>query len=208
MSGVRALMVVSGPSGSGKSTLLNMLFKNYPSTFGFSVSHTTRGPRPGEEDGKAYHFTTRENFQAMVSQNQFIEYAEFSGNMYGTSIAAVEAISHAGTICVLDLEIAGVQSIKRLSKPAHYIFIQPPSIEALERRLRDRKTESEETLQTRLATAKAAMDYAAEPGVYDCIVVNDAVDEAYARLEEFVQKTWNLQPHGSEKSKSKTCNAL
>lgn len=98
-------VVVSGPSGAGKSTLLKKLFAAHPGRFGFSVSHTTRNPRAGEENGREYHFVTRDDFKSLVADNGFIEHAEFGGNFYGTSIQAVKDIATKGQICILDIEM-------------------------------------------------------------------------------------------------------
>jgi guanylate kinase len=98
-------IVVSGPSGAGKSTLLKRLFDTYPDRFGFSVSHTTRSPRPGEEDGKAYNFVTREEFQKLIDENGFIEHAQFGSNLYGTSVQAVRNVAEQGRTCILDIEM-------------------------------------------------------------------------------------------------------
>eukprot|EP00842_Homolaphlyctis_polyrhiza_P004261 jgi/Hompol1/4836/HPOL_003927-RA len=166
------------------------LFAKYPSSFAFSVSHTTRQPRPGETPGVSYHYITRDKFDEMVQNEKFIEHAEFSGNCYGTSIEAMDTVKNSGKICVLDLEIKGVQSIKRLNLGAKFLFIQPPSIEELEKRLRGRKTETEESLARRLQSAQESLDYAAQPGAYDCTIINDDQDKAYAELENFVIKTW------------------
>lgn len=98
-------IVVSGPSGSGKSTLLGRLFKEYPDKFGFSVSHTTRGPRNGEQDGREYNFTTKDKFLKLVDEGGFIEHAQFGSNLYGTSVQAVKDIAEKGRICILDIEM-------------------------------------------------------------------------------------------------------
>ena len=97
--------MISGPSGAGKSTILKRLFAEFPDKFGFSVSHTTRAPRAGEEDGREYHFTTKEKFLELVEQGGFIEHAQFGGNHYGTSIRAVEEIAERGRVCILDIEM-------------------------------------------------------------------------------------------------------
>jgi guanylate kinase len=128
------LLVISGPSGVGKSTLLDKLFKKYPKAFGFSCSHTTRKPRPGEVDHVNYHFCTRPEFDKLVAEKAFIEHAEFSGNCYGTSKMAVEHVQKQGKVCVLDVELNGIKSIKKLAIPAKFIFISPPSVQDLEKR--------------------------------------------------------------------------
>uniref|UniRef100_A0A8C5R3G9 guanylate kinase n=1 Tax=Leptobrachium leishanense TaxID=445787 RepID=A0A8C5R3G9_9ANUR len=153
MAGPRPV-VMSGPSGAGKSTLLKMLLGDFDGLFGFSVSHTTRNPRPGESNGKDYHFVTREVMQKGIDNGEFIEHAVFSGNMYGTSKAAVRDVQARNQICILDIDMQGVKSIKRTDLNPMYISIQPPSVETLEKRLRDRKTESEESLQKRLKAAR------------------------------------------------------
>nr|XP_054597202.1 guanylate kinase isoform X3 [Nothobranchius furzeri]XP_054597207.1 guanylate kinase isoform X3 [Nothobranchius furzeri] len=183
MAGPRPV-VFSGPSGAGKSTLLKKLMKEYENVFGFSVSHTTRKPRPGEENGKDYHFVTREAMQAAINNGEFIENAEFSGNMYGTSKAAVQAVQAKNLICILDIDMQGVKNIKKTDLNPIYISIQPPSMETLEKRLRDRKTESEESLQKRLNAAKVDIEFSKEPGVFDVIVINDSLEDAYERLRQ------------------------
>jgi guanylate kinase len=98
-------IVISGPSGAGKSTILKRLFEEFPNKFGFSISHTTRNPRAGEENGREYHFVTKEEFLDLVDKKGFIEHAQFGGNHYGTSIKAVEDIAEKGRICILDIEM-------------------------------------------------------------------------------------------------------
>jgi hypothetical protein len=98
-------IVISGPSGAGKSTLLKRLFAEYPDRFGFSISHTTRGPRAGEENGREYHFVSREDFQKLVEANGFIEHAQFGSNLYGTSVQAVKDVRERGRVCILDIEM-------------------------------------------------------------------------------------------------------
>ncbi|XP_027825110.1 guanylate kinase isoform X7 [Ovis aries] len=157
MSGPRPV-VLSGPSGAGKSTLLKKLLQEHGSIFGFSVSHTTRDPRPGEENGKDYYFVTREVMQRDIAAGDFIEHAEFSGNLYGTSKAAVRAVQAMNRICVLDVDLQGVRNIKKTDLRPIYIFVQPPSLDVLEQRLRQRNTETEESLAKRLAAARADME--------------------------------------------------
>ncbi|KAG1973507.1 guanylate kinase-like isoform X2 [Pimephales promelas] len=182
MSGPRPV-VLSGPSGAGKSTLLKRLMKEYEGVFGFSVSHTTRNPRPGEEDGKDYHFVTRENMQEGIDNGEFIENAEFSGNMYGTSKSSIEDVQAQNLICILDVDIQGVQNIKKTDLNPIYISIQPPSMEILEKRLRDRQTETEESLQKRLEAARIDMELSKEPGVFDIVIINDDLEAAYEKLK-------------------------
>ncbi|XP_060737673.1 guanylate kinase 1b isoform X1 [Tachysurus vachellii] len=202
-------VVLSGPSGAGKSTLLKRLIQEYEGVFGFSVSHTTRNPRPGEENGKGlnclpmllgatllpvadvlssissedYHFTTREKMQESIDNGEFIENAVFSGNMYGTSKLAIEDVQAKNRICILDVDLQGVKNIKQTDLNPIYISIQPPSIEILEKRLRDRQTETEESLQKRLEAARVDMERSKEPGIFDIVIVNDDLEKAYERLK-------------------------
>ncbi|CAI8042505.1 Guanylate kinase [Geodia barretti] len=150
-------LVLTGPSGSGKSTLLKLLFDEFPDALGFSVSHTTRNPRSGEKDGREYHFTSREEMKKSVEEGNFIETAEFAGNVYGTSKQAVRDVQSTGRICVLDIDIQGVISMRKTDLNPMYVFIKPPSVEELEKRLRARNTESQESLQRRLDRAKTEM---------------------------------------------------
>ncbi|XP_055692225.1 guanylate kinase isoform X2 [Lutzomyia longipalpis] len=186
-------LVICGPSGSGKSTLLKRLFKEFPETFGFSVSHTTRKPRPGEEDGIHYHFVSVDEMQAAIERNEFLETATFSGNMYGTSKRAVQSVQAMGKVCVLDIEIEGVKQIKNSDLNPLLVFIKPPSIEELEKRLRGRKTETEESLQKRLNTAKVEIEYGSIPGNFHIIIHNLQVKKAYEELRDFVVKELETQ---------------
>ncbi|KOX78842.1 Guanylate kinase [Melipona quadrifasciata] len=179
-------LVLCGPSGSGKSTLIKKLFEEFPDTFGYSVSHTTRSPREGEEDGKHYHFTTKDKMQKQIEQNEFLETAIYSGNMYGTSKRAVEDVQEAGKICVLDVDVQGIKQIKQSSLDPFYIFIKPPSIKELEKRLRARKTETEDTLQRRLSVARTEIEYGEKPGNFDIVIENDNFSKAYEELKKFV----------------------
>ena len=179
-------LVLCGPSGSGKSTLMKKLTEEFSEAFGFSVSHTTRQPRPGERDGVEYHFVTKELFTKLVSEGAFLEFATFSGNNYGTSRAAVEAVQEEGKICILDIDVQGVKNIKRSDLQPHYVFIKPPSKAALEERLRARRTESEQSLAKRLAAATAEMDYGDTEGNFDLVIVNDELEAAYSELRQFM----------------------
>ncbi|GAB7361565.1 hypothetical protein MBLNU230_g1617t1 [Neophaeotheca triangularis] len=177
-------IVVSGPSGAGKSTLLGRLFKQYPEKFGFSVSHTTRAPRPGEEDGVAYNFTTKEAFNKLVDEGGFIEHAQFGSNFYGTSIKAVKDVAEKGRVCILDIEMEGVKQVKKTDLNARFLFLQPPSVEILEQRLRGRATDKEEDILLRLKQAEKEIAFA-KTGVHDKIVVNDDLEKAWEELREF-----------------------
>jgi len=183
-----APLVLCGPSGSGKSTLMKKLMAEFEDSFGFSVSHTTRSPRPGEEDGTDYHFSTREEMKSMIENNEFVENAEFSGNMYGTSKKSIQDVLDNGKICILDIDVQGVKAIKKVDdipKPL-YVFMKPPSLQVLEERLRARGTETEESLQKRLGSAAKEMEYGEEEGNFDVIIVNDELDAAYDKLKEFM----------------------
>lgn len=181
-------VVMSGPSGCGKSTLLNILFKEYENAFGFSVSHTSRNPRAGEVNGEHYHFSTREEMQRQISEGLFIEHAEFSGNIYGTSKGAVQDVLNKNKICMLDLEEQGVRSIKSTDLDALFVFIKPPSMEELRNRLAKRGTETPESLEKRMNTAKSSIEFSDQPGIYDLIVVNDNLQDAYQILKNFLEE--------------------
>ncbi|XP_035284798.1 guanylate kinase isoform X3 [Anguilla rostrata] len=183
MAGPRPV-VLTGPSGAGKSTLLKMLMKEYEGVFGFSVSHTTRDPRPGEENGKDYHYVTREKMTEGIANGEFIENAEFSGNMYGTSKASVQDVQAKNLICILDVDIQGVKNIKKTDLNPIYVSIQPPSMQILEQRLRDRQTETEESLQKRLEAARLDMELSKEPGIFDLVIINDNLEDAYGKLKD------------------------
>ncbi|CDH57082.1 predicted protein [Lichtheimia corymbifera JMRC:FSU:9682] len=180
------IFVIAGPSGSGKSTLLKRLFAEYPDTFGFSVSHTTRAPRAGEVNGKDYHFVAKDVMEREVADGKFIESATFSGNMYGTSVKAVEDVVETGKVCMLDIDMQGVQAVKKTNLNPRYICIRPPSLEILEQRLRGRGTEKEEGVLARLEAATRELEYAEQPGVFDRIIVNDDLEAAYKSLKEAI----------------------
>jgi len=167
------ILIVSGPSGSGKSTLL----KTLPGEdFYFSVSHTTRAPRPGEVHGKDYYFITRETFLEMLKKGEFLEWIEVHGNYYGTAKSEVEKAFSQGKHLVFDVEVIGVSNLKKyFGREAITIFIAPPSLEELERRLRNRGTEEEEKLKKRLERATLELTFAP---FFDYVIVNDNLEEA------------------------------
>mmetsp|Transcript_17692 Transcript_17692/g.51491 ORF Transcript_17692/g.51491 Transcript_17692/m.51491 type:complete len:545 (-) Transcript_17692:147-1781(-) len=189
-------VVFCGPSGVGKGTLIDMLMKRFPEDqFGFSVSHTTRPPRQGEKDGIHYNFTTVDDIKKEIDAGKFIEYAEVHGKYYGTSVAAVETVKSSGKICVLDIDVQGVQSVKKSSLEPIYVFIAPPSMDELEKRLRGRGTESEEDMKERLANAQGELDYGLAKGNFDKIFTNDDLGKTFEELVT-VFKEW--YPHLSE----------
>lgn len=180
-------IVIAGPSGVGKGTLVEKLMKTYPSHFGFSVSHTTRNPRPGEEDGVHYNFVTKADMEAAIERGEFIEYAAVHTNIYGTSYAAVQKVQNDGKVCILDIDIQGVQNVKKSSLKCNYVFIAPPSMEELESRLRGRGTETEEKIRVRLDNAKGELEFGQQPGNFDIIIVNDDLETALKTLMDKIQ---------------------
>jgi guanylate kinase len=173
------LLIISSPSGAGKTTLCNRLRKEFPN-LAFSVSHTTRKPRPGEQDGREYHFVDLASFRAMVAQQKFAEWAEVHGNHYGTSFAEIElARGRKATGILFDIDFQGARQIRAKVPEAVAAFILPPSLEELERRLRSRASEDEATVQKRLAKARHEIE---NYGLFDYLVVNDDLDLAYDRL--------------------------
>jgi guanylate kinase len=177
------LFVISAPSGAGKSTLLKKLLAAVPN-LAFSVSHTTRAPRPGESNGREYHFVDRPTFEGMREKQAFLEWAEVHGNLYGTSRAAIEAQQAKGIDVFLDIDIQGARQLRDDGHPgAIFLFIAPPSLTELEKRLRGRGTDPEETVQLRLRNARREMEDAAR---YDYLVINDQLDEAVEVLRAVV----------------------
>ena len=176
------LLVLSGPSGAGKSTVIARLMTMLERT-NFSVSATTRAPRPGEQEGRDYFFVSQEAFDRMTENGELLEHAEFVGNCYGTPKAPVLAMLEAGENVILDIEVQGAAQVKALMPEAITVFLSPPSLEALEARLRGRGTESEEKIRRRLETARREMALA--PG-YDHIVINDDPDRAARALRDIL----------------------
>ncbi|KAL8208543.1 hypothetical protein R6Q57_007955 [Mikania cordata] len=179
-------LVISGPSGVGKGTLINMLMKEFPSMFGFSVSHTTRAPREKEQNGVHYHFIKRDVMEEDIRSGKFLEFAAVHGNLYGTSIESVDVVSDAGKRCILDIDVQGARSVRASSLEAIFIFVCPPSFEELEKRLRARGTETEEQIQKRLRNAKAELEQGNSPGLFDHILVNNDLEACYKRLKDIL----------------------
>lgn len=152
------------------------------SKFGFSVSHTTRAPREGEKHGAEYCFTSKEQFAKDVAEGQFLEYAEVHGNMYGTSINSVQSVLESGKCCVLDIDVQGARALRKSGVKTIFVFIAPPSLEELARRLAGRGTESKEQLELRLRGARTEIESLNEKGLYDYLLINDDLEETYQRL--------------------------
>jgi guanylate kinase len=175
--------IVSAPSGSGKTTLLHSLLRTFQD-LRFSVSYTTRQPRAGERHGTDYFFTERGAFMEMADRGEFLEWAEYYGQLYGTSRAFVEENTGAGRDVILDIDVNGARQVKARVGGALSVFILPPSFSELERRLRSRRLESEEAIHRRLEIAKKELPYYRE---YDYIVVNDVLESSIQTLESIVR---------------------
>ncbi|MBQ9562019.1 MAG: guanylate kinase [Lachnospiraceae bacterium] len=175
------LTVVSGFSGAGKGTLMKALLADYD--YDLSVSATTRAPRAGEVDGREYFFLTRDAFESMINNGEFIEWAEFVGNYYGTPRAYVEEKLAAGRDVLLEIEVQGAMNIKKQFPDALLVFVTPPSAEELKRRLVNRGTETEEVIAKRLSRA---CEEAAWIEQYDILLVNDDLEECVRTLDTII----------------------
>ncbi|MEN8198520.1 MAG: guanylate kinase [Thermodesulfobacteriota bacterium] len=177
------LFILSAPSGCGKTTILKEVMAHLQSLV-FSISHTTRSPRSGEKDGADYHFVSVDEFRKMRDQDLFLEWAEVHGNFYGTSRPSVMELLGQGQDVILDIDVQGAEIIRGSGAvDAVSVFVAPPSLGELERRLRGRGTDSEETIAVRLQNAAGEM--AAASG-YDYLVVNDELDQAVLGLESVI----------------------
>ncbi len=171
--------IVSGPSGVGKSTILHKLFERRKNLY-FSVSATTRAPREGEQDGVHYHFRSVEEFRGMIAEDAFLEHAEFVGNYYGTPARYVDEAMDRGEDVILDIELQGANQVHAKRPETVRIFILPPSMEELERRLVSRGTETPEKIRGRLERARVEFE---SVHTYDYIVINDEVEHAVRELD-------------------------
>lgn len=184
MSGI--LYIISAPSGSGKTTLVNEL-RQYVQYLEFSVSFTTRSPRGSEQDGREYHFISRDEFETMIEQGEFLEYAQVFGNYYGTSRSVLQQAKQRGNDLLLDIDVQGERQVKQKMPDAVSIFVLPPSRKELESRLRKRSlsenVHSEETIRRRLDTARREIEKYPN---YDYILINDRLEQSVDRLQAIV----------------------
>ncbi len=176
------LVVLTGPSGVGKGTLVKALLNAHPDLH-LSISATTRQPRPGEAHGQQYYFVDRATFEEMIATDQLLEWAEYAGNLYGTPRGAVEAEIAAGKTVILEIELVGARVIRETFPAAFRVFILPPSLDELERRLRDRGTDADPVIQQRLAHAQTELAASDE---FDVQIVNDDFDTALRQIEQAV----------------------
>lgn len=177
------LILLSGPSGCGKGTIVERLLSEREDTM-VSISVTTRQPRPGDVDGVQYFFRTREQVEQMIREEALLEYAQYNGNYYGTPRAAVEEQLAAGRNVILEIEVQGAEKVMQRVPDHVSVFLVPPSMEELERRLRGRGTETEENVQNRL---RAACNELAHAGSYQYLVQNDEVDAAVQRINAIIE---------------------
>lgn len=181
------LLVLSGPSGAGKGTICQKLRENR-NDLSYSVSATTRAPRKGEVDGKDYFFLTIDRFKEMIANDEMLEYAEIYGNYYGTPRSYVMNILDQGRDVVLEIDPQGALQIKKRFPDAVFVFIVPPSLDELTKRIYKRGTDSEEVIKRRLSAATSELAYASK---YDYIIVNDEVDKASNKVSNIIDAERN-----------------
>ena len=177
--GTGKLIVLTGPSGVGKGTLLRSLMERHPELC-LSISATTRSPRAGEVEGKDYYFLSRSAFERMIAKGEFLEWAEFAGNLYGTPRTAVEEKIRQGQWVIVEIELEGARLVRKAFPDALRIFILPPSLVELEYRIRSRGTETEEAIARRLNRAETEINAASE---FDIQIINDDFEKALDRTE-------------------------
>ena len=178
------LLIISSPSGAGKTTLTRDLLA-YFSDLTFSVSHTTRRPRPSEQNDRDYHFVSRDEFDALVQQQAFVEWAEVHNNFYGTSIAEIErARRESRRGIVFDVDYQGARQIRAVRSDAISVFVLPPSMEELKRRLRARASDDDSAIERRYRNARAEIEHY---GLFDYVLVNDDLEQTKLRLRSIVQ---------------------
>ena len=177
--------VVSAPSGAGKSTLCSRLMSKMPN-LKLSVSYTTRPPRKGEKQDVHYSFVTEKKFMNLIAKGEFAEWAMVHGNLYGTSLKRIRKLNRDGYDIILDVDVRGAQQLRSTCNEAVYIFILPPSLRTLKKRLKDRSTDSSETITQRMKNAGGEIAHYRE---YDYVVVNDNIDQALKDLESIISST-------------------
>ncbi|PWZ36085.1 guanylate kinase [Staphylococcus pseudintermedius] len=178
------LIVLSGPSGVGKGTVRKRIFDDPHTSYKYSISMTTRPMREGEQDGVDYFFKTREEFEKLIEADEFIEYAEYVGNYYGTPVQYVKDTMNAGHDVFLEIEVEGAKQVRKKFPDALFIFLAPPSLDHLTERLIGRGTESKEKIESRVKEAKKEVEMM---NLYDYVVVNDEVDLAKDRIQSIVE---------------------
>ncbi|HIK38651.1 MAG: guanylate kinase [Geminocystis sp.] len=178
------LVVITGPSGVGKGTIIKRLLAKHPHFF-LSISATTRNPRQGEVNGRDYYFLSRQEFETLIRQSQFLEWAEYNGNYYGTPCQPVKEQIAKGKTVILEIEVQGARQVKKTFPSAVRIFIMPPSLEELERRLRQRGTDSEDSITKRLQQAKTEL---AASGEFDYQIVNAQLEDTISQIEAIILK--------------------
>lgn len=181
------LFVISGPSGAGKGTLLSKVIERIPDAW-VSVSATTRNPRPGEEEGVHYYFLDKDHFLELVNHDGFLEWAKVHDNYYGTLKESVLEHMKAGEQVILEIDVQGALQVRNVIPEAHLVFIEPPSLEELERRLRSRGTESDDVISSRMKTAEVEL---AQKMEYDIQVVNDDLEQAVNELTAVINSFAN-----------------
>lgn len=183
-------LVICAPSGCGKGTVINRLLKEFPQAFKLSVSFTTRQPRKGEVDGVNYFYVSREDFEAEIAKNNFIEYVKYADNYYGTNKTQVQSICNEGKICLLEIEIKGAQKVFRSGLDCNYLFIMPPSIEALRERLINRGTEELEIIEKRVSIAKGELEELQGLSFFKKRLVNDDFETFYQETLEYLHEVY------------------
>lgn len=182
------LIILSGPSGVGKGTVREQIFKDESLKLAYSISMTTRNPRPGEQDGIDYFFVSKEEFEQRVKKGALLEWAEFVGNCYGTPEDKVEELLNTGKNVMLEIEVQGALQVISKRPDALTIFLVPPSMEELERRIRGRRTEEDEIVNARLSKARSEL---ATKDQYKYVVENDAIENATNKIVDIIKNHKN-----------------
>ena len=189
------LIVIAGPSGVGKGSVVRSLLANDPDRLALSVSVTTRAPRPGETDGVHYFFVSDDAFDRMVANSELLEWAPVVGHRSGTPRQAVEEMLEAGRDIIVEIDVQGAEQVRRLMPDAILVFLAPPTMDELERRLRGRDTETEERIAARLAIADWEMD---QRGWFDHVVVNDDLQRASSQVAAIIEASRSVSPDAPE----------